>query len=122
MRTIAWATIATVAAAIFAPAAHAQGYPERPIKLVVPFPAGGATDSIARLTAQRLQAALGQTVIIENQGGAGGTIGSRQVAHAAPDGYTLLMGATGTFSVHPLLYKLDYDPHRALAPVATVAI
>jgi tripartite-type tricarboxylate transporter receptor subunit TctC len=125
MRIIVRVATAAVAAAIFAPAApaaDAQGYPERPIKLVVPFPAGGATDSIARLTTQRLQAALGQTVIIENQGGAGGTIGSRQVAHAAPDGYTLLMGAIGTFGVHPLLYRLDYDPRRAFAPVATVAI
>ena len=66
--------------------------------------------------------ALGQTVIIENQGGAGGTIGTKQVVRAAPDGYTLLMGSIGTFGSQPLLYKLDYDPHKALAPVATVAI
>jgi tripartite-type tricarboxylate transporter receptor subunit TctC len=98
---------------------HAQGYPERPIKLVVPFPAGGATDTTSRLVAQRLQAALGQTVIVENQGGAGGSIGARQVANAAPDGYTLLMGSVGTFGTQPLLYKLDYDPHKAFAPVAT---
>ena len=99
--------------------AHAQGYPDRPIKLVVPFPAGGATDTTSRLVAQRLQQGLGQTVIIENQGGAGGSIGARQVANAAPDGYTLLMGSVGTFGTQPLLYKLDYDPHKAFAPVAT---
>jgi tripartite-type tricarboxylate transporter receptor subunit TctC len=99
--------------------AHAQGYPERPIKLVVPFPAGGATDTTSRLVAQRMQQGLGQTVIIENQGGAGGSIGARQVANAAPDGYTLLMGSIGTFGTQPLLYKLDYDPHKAFAPVAT---
>jgi tripartite-type tricarboxylate transporter receptor subunit TctC len=99
--------------------AHAQGYPDRPIKLVVPFPAGGATDTTSRLVAQRLQQGLGQTVIIENQGGAGGSIGARQVANAAPDGYTLLMGSIGTFGTQPLLYKLDYDPHKAFAPVAT---
>jgi len=99
--------------------AQAQGYPDRPIKLVVPFPAGGATDTTSRLVAQRMQQALGQTVIIENQGGAGGSIGARQVANAAPDGYTLLMGSIGTFGTQPLLYKLDYDPHKAFTPVAT---
>jgi tripartite-type tricarboxylate transporter receptor subunit TctC len=98
---------------------HAQGYPDRPIKLIVPFPAGGATDTTSRLVAQRMQQSLGQTVIIENQGGAGGSIGARQVANAAPDGYTLLMGSVGTFGTQPLLYKLDYDPHKAFAPVAT---
>jgi tripartite-type tricarboxylate transporter receptor subunit TctC len=102
--------------------ARAQSYPDRPIKLVVPFPAGGATDTTARLVAQRLQAALGQPVVIENQGGAGGTIGSRQVARAAPDGYTLLMGSIGTFGSQPLLYRLDYDPHKAFAPVATLVV
>jgi tripartite-type tricarboxylate transporter receptor subunit TctC len=103
--------------------AHAQSsYPDRPIKLVVPFPAGGATDTAARLVAQRLQIGLGQTVIIENQGGAGGTIGAKQVAAAAPDGYTLMMGSVGTFGSHPVLYKLDYDPMKAFAPVATAVI
>jgi tripartite-type tricarboxylate transporter receptor subunit TctC len=102
--------------------AHAQSYPERPIKLVVPFPAGGATDTSARLVAQRLQMGLGQTVIIENQGGAGGTIGAKQVAAAAPDGYTLMMGSVGTFGSHPVLYKLDYDPMKAFAAVATAVV
>src|SRR5215510_5434047 len=102
--------------------AQAQGYPDRPIKLVVPFPAGGATDTTSRLVAQRMQQALGQTVIIENQGGAGGTIGTRQVANAAPDGYTLLMGSIGTFGSQPLLYKLDYDPAKAFVPVATTVV
>jgi tripartite-type tricarboxylate transporter receptor subunit TctC len=101
---------------------RAQSYPDRPIKLVVPFPAGGATDTTARLVAQRLQVSLGQSVIVENQGGAGGTIGSRQVARAAPDGYTLLMGSIGTFGSQPLLYRLDYDPHKAFVPVATLVI
>ncbi len=102
--------------------AHAQNYPTRTIKLVVPFPAGGATDNAARLVAQRLQSSLGQSVIIENQGGAGGTIGTRQAAGAAPDGYTLLMASIGTFGSMPLLYKLDFDPQRAFVPVATVVI
>jgi tripartite-type tricarboxylate transporter receptor subunit TctC len=103
-------------------AVHAQSYPNRTIKLVVPFPAGGATDNAARLVAQRLQGSLGQSVIIENQGGAGGTIGTRQAAGAAPDGYTLLMASIGTFGSMPLLYKLDFDPQRAFAPVATAVI
>jgi tripartite-type tricarboxylate transporter receptor subunit TctC len=103
-------------------AVHAQSYPNRTIKLVVPFPAGGATDNAARLVAQRLQSGLGQSVIIENQGGAGGTIGTRQAAGAAPDGYTLLMASIGTFGSMPLLYKLDFDPQRAFAPVATAVI
>jgi tripartite-type tricarboxylate transporter receptor subunit TctC len=101
---------------------HAQNYPNRTIKLVVPFPAGGATDNAARLVAQRLQSSLGQSVIIENQGGAGGTIGTRQAAGAAPDGYTLLMASIGTFGSMPLLYKLDFDPQRTFKPVATVVI
>src|SRR5262245_10106138 len=113
---------AAVALALAAGAAHAQGYPDRSIKLVVPFPAGGATDTTARLVAQRLQASLGQTIVIENQGGAGGTIGTRQVARAAPDGYTLLMGSIGTFGSQPLLYRLDYDPYKAFVPVATLVI
>src|SRR5215468_11059116 len=101
---------------------RAQSYPERPIKLVVPFPAGGATDTTARLVAQGLQASLGQTIVVENQGGAGGTIGTRQVARAAADGYTLLMGSIGTFGSQPLLYKLDYDPHKAFVPVAITVV
>jgi tripartite-type tricarboxylate transporter receptor subunit TctC len=101
-------------------AVHAQRYPNRTIKLIVPFPAGGATDNAARLVAQRLQAGLGQSVIIENQAGAGGTTGTRQAAIAAADGYTLLMASIGTFGSMPLLYKLDFDPQRAFAPVATV--
>ena len=93
--TVLSAIVAICMSAGTAVIAHAQGYPDRPIKLVVPFPAGGAIDTTSRLVAQRLQAALGQSVIIENQGGAGGSIGARQVANAAPDGYTLLMGSVG---------------------------
>ena len=115
--TVLSAIVAICLSAGTAVIAHAQGYPDRPIKLVVPF-RRAATDTTSRLVAQRLQAALGQSVIIENQGGAGGSIGARQVANAAPSGYTLLMGSVGTFGTQPLLYKLDYDPHKAFAPVA----
>jgi tripartite-type tricarboxylate transporter receptor subunit TctC len=103
-------------------AAFAQEYPSHPIKLVVPFAAGGATDTSARIIAQQMHKSLGQPVLVENQGGAGGTIGTRQVAHAAPDGYTLLSGSISTFGSQPLLYRLDYDPHKAFAPVATISI
>ena len=120
MRFLFVAVLASVLSA--GTSAHAQSYPNRTIKLVVPFPAGGATDNAARLVAQRLQGSLGQSVIIENQGGAGGTIGTRQAAGAAPDGYTLLMASIGTFGSMPLLYKLDFDPQRAFAPVATAVI
>ena len=105
-----------------ASAAEAQPFPEKPIKLVVPFPAGGATDTTARLVAQRLQLGLGQTVIIENQGGAGGSIATKQVALARPDGYTLMMGSLSTFGTLPVLYKLDYDPMKAFVPVASAVI
>src|SRR6266702_3460827 len=110
------------AAIAMASMAQAQTYPVKPIKLVVPFPAGGATDTTARLVAQRLQLGLGQSVIIENQGGAGGTIAAKQVAIAAPDGYTLMMGSLSTFGTNPVLYKLDYDPMKAFTPVASAVV
>jgi tripartite-type tricarboxylate transporter receptor subunit TctC len=103
--------------------ALAQAYPQKPIKLVVPFPAGGATDTAARVVAQGLSSKLGHAVIVENQGGAGGTIGARQVANATPDGYTLLMaGPSITLGIAPLIYKLDFEPREAFAPVASVAV
>ncbi len=102
--------------------AQSQTYPVKPIKLIVPFPAGGATDTTARLVAQRLQLGLGQSVIIENQGGAGGSIAAKQVALAQPDGYTLMIGSLSTFGTHPVLYKLDYDPMKAFAPVASAVV
>jgi tripartite-type tricarboxylate transporter receptor subunit TctC len=99
---------------------HAEGYPERPVKIVVPFPAGGASDAAARLVAQALQSGLGQAVVIENQSGAGGSIAMKQAANAAPDGYTLMTATSGAFGSLPLLYKLDFDPIKAFTPVATV--
>src|SRR5262245_29492266 len=115
------AMLAAVSIAM-ASVAQAQTYPVKPIKLVVPFPAGGATDTTTRLVAQRLQLGLGQSVIIENQGGAGGTIAAKQVATAQPDGYTLMMGSLSTFGTHPVLYKLDYDPMKAFTPVASAVV
>jgi tripartite-type tricarboxylate transporter receptor subunit TctC len=113
--------LAAVAMAALGPAA-AQTYPDHTVKLVVPFPPGGATDTAGRLVAKRLQEGLGQTVVVENIAGAGGTIGAKQVASAAADGYTLMMAAVAGFGTQPALYKLDYEPIKAFAPVATVVV
>ncbi|MEO6973922.1 MAG: tripartite tricarboxylate transporter substrate binding protein [Rhodoferax sp.] len=100
----------------------AQGWPQRPIKLVVPFTPGGSTDILARAIGQKLSQAWGQPVLIENVPGAGGSIGAEKVAKAAADGYTLLMGHIGTLAVNPSLYPhLPYDPVKDFAPVAWVA-
>jgi len=103
--------------------ASAQNYPDRSIKVVVPYPAGGPTDTIARAVTQSLASTLGQSVVIENQSGAGGRIAMKQVATAAPDGYTLLMGGTNNNAITPAVYKdFDVDGVKDFAPVATVAI
>jgi tripartite-type tricarboxylate transporter receptor subunit TctC len=97
-------------------------YPAKPIRLVVPFPAGESVDSVARLVGQAWSAALGQQIIIDNRGGAGGTIGSEAVAKSAPDGYTLLWGNVGPLAIGPSLYpKLGYDVAKDFEPVALVA-
>jgi tripartite-type tricarboxylate transporter receptor subunit TctC len=94
-------------------------YPNRPIKLVVPFPPGGPTDLVARLTAQKLAEAFGQAVVIDNRPGASGTLGAEAAAKSAPDGYTLLLGTTGTLASAPsLLSNLPYDPIRSFAPIS----
>jgi tripartite-type tricarboxylate transporter receptor subunit TctC len=104
-------------------AASAQPYPARPIKLIVPFPAGGPPDTIARLVADRMSSRLGQTVVIDNRPGGGATVGTRAAANAEPDGYTLLFASTTSLSIGPALFKnLDYDPVKSFAPVAAVSI
>ncbi|HEY8610710.1 MAG TPA: tripartite tricarboxylate transporter substrate binding protein [Roseomonas sp.] len=110
---------------LIAPAlARAQGtWPDRPVRIVVPFTPGGSSDIIARALGAELQEALGQPFVIENRGGAGGTIGTELVAHAAPDGYTLLMGHIGTLAVNPSLYRnLSYDTVGSFAPISLAAI
>jgi tripartite-type tricarboxylate transporter receptor subunit TctC len=100
----------------------AQAYPTKPIRLVVAFPAGGSTDIIARLVAQRLGERLGQQVIVDNRGGAGGTIGTEIAARAAPDGHTLTMGTTSTHVIAPAAYaKVSYDPVKDFSPITLVA-
>ena len=108
---------------LFAPAADAQGYPSRPIRLVVPYPPGGPLDIMARAIGQKLAEALGQPVLVDNKPGAGGNIGADLVAKAAPDGYTILMGAVATHAINPTLYpNIPYDPVRDFTPVALVAV
>ncbi|HXF78057.1 MAG TPA: tripartite tricarboxylate transporter substrate binding protein [Usitatibacter sp.] len=97
-------------------------YPDHPIKLIVPFPAGGPTDIVARPLAQELGKALGESVVVENRGGAGGSIGADLVAKSSPDGYTLLMGTVGTNAINGALYsKLPYDVVKDFTPVALIA-
>ena len=103
-----------------AAAAQAQTYPSRPITLVVPFPPGGSTDAAARIMAERMRATLGQSVVIENVGGAGGSIGVGRVARAAPDGYTFDIGQWDTH-VGSIIYKLDYDLEKDFDPIALVS-
>ncbi len=104
-----------------APAA-AQDYPNRPITLIVPFPAGGGNDVLARMVAEKLSGGLKQQIIIDNRAGAGGTIATRAAATARPDGYTLVLGYTGTLSVNPTLYaNSGYDPRKDFAPIGLIA-
>ena len=114
---------ALTAAMLAAPAISQDRYPSKPIRLVVPFPAGGSTDIIGRLVAQKLSERLGQQVIVDNRGGAGGTIGTDNAAKSPADGYTLLLSTTSTLAVAPAAYaKLPYDPVRDFVPVSLVAI
>jgi tripartite-type tricarboxylate transporter receptor subunit TctC len=112
----------TIGFAVAARPAPAQMFPSRPIKIVVPFPAGGPTDLLARIVSQRLSAGLGQGVIVENEAGAGGRTGSQAVARANPDGTTLLLGGTNSNAMTQALYKnLSYDPIKDFTPVAAIA-
>ena len=108
---------------LFAPAAAAQSYPDRPIRLISPNPAGGANDTIVRIIAARMSPLLGGSFIIDNRGGAGGKIGAEAVARAAPDGYTLLAGSVSTHSFAPLMPpKPGYDPIKDFEPISLFAL
>jgi tripartite-type tricarboxylate transporter receptor subunit TctC len=97
-------------------------WPERPIRLIVPFAPGGATDILSRLVADRIAQRLGQPVVIENRGGAGGNIGAEAAARAAPDGYTIVMGVVGTHAINPTLFpNVPFDPIRDFSPISLVA-
>ena len=115
---IAWVSLALILAG---PAA-AQEYPVKPVRLIVPFPAGSSSnDIIARALAQPLSTALGQRVLVDNRPGAGGNVGSEFVAKAPPDGYTLLVATNGPQAIAPNVFKLNYDNQKDLTPVAMVA-
>src|SRR5215210_7332527 len=102
--------------------AGAQDYPNKPITLIVPFPAGGGVDVIGRIVADKLAADLGQPVIIDNRGGAAGVIGTRVAARAAPDGYTLVMATSGSIAINPNLYaNPGYQTLKDLAPIGLIS-
>jgi tripartite-type tricarboxylate transporter receptor subunit TctC len=110
-------------ALLFSPQTRAQDYPVKPVRLIVPFAAGGGSDTVARTVGQKLSETLGQPVIVENKPGAGGNIGTDEVAKAAPDGYTLLMGVVGPVAVNPSLFgNLPYDPLRDFSPITQAVL
>ena len=121
-RLLALLALAAAACQAIGPASAQQSYPARPITLVVPFPAGGGNDALARLVAERMSKPLGQQVVVENRGGAGGTVATRAIAKAAPDGHTILLSYTGTFAINPTLYpNAGYDPRKDFVAIGSIA-
>ena len=119
MKTLLAAALVAGCALTAAAPVDAQTWPTRPIKVVVPFPPGGPTDGLARIISDRLSAVLGQPIVVENRGGAGGGIGGKFVAESEPDGYTILMSPGGALTTGPLVNpKIGYDPGKVFAPVA----
>jgi len=120
MRWKVLAGAALLGLAGFGPAA-AQDYPNRPITLVVPFPPGGSTTIVARIIADKLAESLGQQIVVDNRGGAGGTIGTKAVSRSTPDGYTIVLGYTGTLAIGPTLYpSAGYDPRKDFEPIGLI--
>src|SRR5262245_6762771 len=121
-RKVLW-LVGLMSVPALAAAAGADSYPSRPITLVVPLPAGGSNDIMARAVADRLSITLGEQVVVENRAaGASGTVGTRQVARSAPDGYTLLLGYTSTLATGPSMYRdVGYDPRKDFAPIGLIA-
>ncbi|ANN80721.1 ABC transporter substrate-binding protein [Bordetella flabilis] len=113
---------AVVLAAVLPGVGHADDYPSKPLRFIVPYPPGGPLDTMARMLAEKVRGSLGQPVIVENRAGAGGNIGADLAAKAQPDGYTLVMGAVATHAINPWLFaNLPYDPIKDFAPVTLVA-
>jgi tripartite-type tricarboxylate transporter receptor subunit TctC len=114
--------VATASAVLLGPSVAQEKYPSRPITMIVPFPAGGGVDAMGRIVADKLTAALGQQVVVDNKGGAAGVIGMRLAAKAAPDGYTIVMATSGTTLINPKLYaNPGYDPRKDFAPIGLIA-
>ncbi|MEI8400543.1 MAG: tripartite tricarboxylate transporter substrate-binding protein, partial [Alcaligenaceae bacterium] len=101
--------------------AHAQDWPTKPLRLVIPFPPGGGSDVVGRIIAKQLSEVLQQQVVVDNRSGAGGSIGTEFVVKSSPDGYTLLLGSTSEIAVNPNLYRLNYNTVNDLTPVGVVA-
>ena len=120
--TLTLAAVPLLACALAAAPALAQDkWPSKPITYIVPFPAGGTTDVLARLIAQKLGTVLGQTIVVDNKGGAGGSVGSEQASRAAPDGYTLLGGTISSHAINVSLYpKIGYDPVKSFTPITLI--
>ena len=117
------ALLTAAVASSMATIAAAQTYPIRPITLVVPFPPGGSTTIVARIVTDRMAQALGQQFVVDNRGGAGGTLGTRQVAKSAPDGYTIALGYTGTLAIGPSLFpSVGYDVRADFAPIGRIGV
>src|ERR1700754_2932152 len=115
------ATLATLAIAAPLAPADAQTYPNRPVTLIIPFPPGGSTSIVGRTVADKMSEILGQQIVVDNRGGAGGTVGTRAAAKSAPDGYTILLGYTGTLAIGPTLYtNVGYDPRKDFAPIGMI--
>jgi tripartite-type tricarboxylate transporter receptor subunit TctC len=121
-----WKILFCVAAVVFGPnggssAAQPQPFPDRAITLVIPFAPGGSTSIVGRVIADKMSELLGQSIVVDNRPGAGGTVGTRAVAKSAPDGYTILLGYTGTLAIAPSLYKnAGYDPRKDFAPIGMI--
>jgi tripartite-type tricarboxylate transporter receptor subunit TctC len=124
MQRIVASLLASAALAFVASDSPGQGtYPDRPVRIIVPFPAGGPADALARIVSDRLAQSLGKPFVVENKAGAGGNIGMEQGAHAAADGYTLTLAPVGNLTVAPALYsKLPYDPAKDFAPITVLAV
>lgn len=122
-KTAAWSALGAIAlVTCVSPMAQIHAFPSKPIRIVVPYAAGGTTDQLARAIQQPMQDFLKQSIIVDNKVGAGGAIGTDAVAKSAPDGYTLVFGNVGPISIQPVLRKLPYDPIKDLQPISTVAI
>ena len=116
-------SLVLMAASLGGAAARAQTWPSKTITMIVPYPAGGGTDVVARLIAERISQKLGQTIVVDNKAGASGTLGMTSLAKAAPDGYTILVGISTNFVINPFLFKkLPYDPNKDIALVSQIAL